>query len=197
MTDRVIAELGEIFAQLTHVDDPDVHQRAETNPALAAAYKMLRPNNWLASGLTPDQALSIAVGSGIPVCWVPPSQVLTELDEADPDKRMSVLRANQAVVLEQCATLIESFNAPEIEDPQTLTRSALTAYSDGHHHAAMALAVAVAEPLVLQATTQELHIFNSPADQAAYLKQVNSHYQSVSAHHRALSAFFAQAAARG
>ena len=179
MTDAAISELGAIFAQLKHVDDPDVHERAESNPALAAAYKMLRPTNWLGSGLTPDQALSIAVDSGIPVCSVPPPQVLRELFEADPDDRMDVLRANEAAVLEQCATLIESFSAPEIDDAQTLTRCALAAYNDGHYQAAMALAVSVAEPLVRTATTQELHIFDSPEAQAAYLKQVRSHYKNA------------------
>lgn len=179
MTDNTIADLGEIFAQLKHVDDPDVHERAETNPALAAAYKMVRPKNWLGSGLTPEQALSIAVDSGIPVCSVPPPEVLAELAAADPDDRMSVLRANEAAVLELCATLIESFSAPEFEDAQTLTRCALDTYNDGHHPAAMALAVSVAEPLVLRATTQELHIFDSPEDQAAYLEQVDSHYKNA------------------
>lgn len=179
MTDNAIAELGAIFAELEHVNDPDVHERAKTNPALAAAYKMLRPNNWFGSGLTPDQALPIAVDSGIPVCSVPPPQVLRAIFEADPDNRMGVLRANEAAVLEQCVTLIESFSAPEIEDAQALTRCALAAYIDGHHQAAMALAVSVAEPLVRQATTQELHIFDSPEAQAAYLKRVKSHYKNA------------------
>ncbi len=49
MSDSGHRDLGEIFAQLEHVDDPDVHEKAKTNPTLAAAYKMLRPGNWLTS----------------------------------------------------------------------------------------------------------------------------------------------------
>lgn len=171
--------MGETFAQLKHVDDADVHEKAKTNPALAAAYKMLRPGNWLTSGLTPDEALSIAVENGIPVCFVPPPHVLKDLAAADPDDRVGVLRANEAAVLDQCARLIESFSAPEIEDAQTLTRSALDAYNNGNHEAAMALAVDVAEPLAFKATTQELHIFESAADQIAYQKQVRSKYKQA------------------
>ena len=177
MSDNGFAGLGDIFAQLDHVDDPDVHEKAETNPALAAAYRMLRPGNWLHSGLTPDAALSIAVESGIPVCWVPPPQVLTQLSEADPDDRMDVLRANEASVLEQCASLIEESNDPAIRDTQTLTRCSLSACTDGHHEAAMALAVAVAERPAIEAATRELHFFDSADEQAAYKKAVQSKYK--------------------
>ena len=177
MSDNGFAGFGDIFAQLDHVDDPDVHEKAKTNPALAAAYRMLRPDNWLDSGLTPEAALAIAVESGIPVCRVPPPQVLTQLAKANPDDRMDVLQANEASVLELCASLIEESNDPTIRDTQTLTRRSLSAYTDGHHEAAMALAIAVAERLAIEAAKREVHFFDSADDQAAYEKAVQSEYQ--------------------
>ncbi len=177
MSDNGFAGFGDIFAQLDHVDDPDVHEKAKTNPALAAAYRMLRPDNWLDSGLTPEAALSIAVESGIPVCWVPPPQVLTQLAEADPDDRMDVLRANEASVLELCASLIEESDDPAIRDTQTLTRRSLSAYTDGHHEAAMALAITVAERLTIEVTKRQLNFFDTAAEQAAYVKAVRSEYK--------------------
>ncbi len=77
--------------------------------------------------------------------------MLTDLAAADPDDRADVLRANEAGVVEQCASLIEESNDPAIRGAQTLTRCSLRAYADSHHEAAMALAVAVAEPLAFEA----------------------------------------------
>ena len=177
MSDNGFPGFADIFAQLDHVDDPDVHEKARTNPALAAAYKMLRPNNWLDSGLTPEAALSIAVESGIPVCWIPPPQVLARLAEADPDDRMDVLRANEPSVLELCGSLIEESGDPTIRDTQTLTRRSLSAYIDGHHEAAMALAIAVAERLAIEAAKRELGFLVTAAEQAAYERAVRSKYE--------------------
>ena len=189
MSDSGFAEFGEVFAQLKHVDDPDVHERARTNPALAAAYKMLRPANWLDSGLTPGEVLSLAVESGIPVCGVPPPRVLADLAAADPDDRMDVLGAHEASVLELCATLIEESDDPAIRDTQTLTRCALRAFADGHHEAAMALAVAVCERLAIDAAEREVRLFASAERQADYDKAAKSKQSKYKTAARSLDYF--------
>lgn len=196
MTNNAFADLGEVFAQLKHVDDSDVHEKARTNPALAAAYKMLRPANWLDSGLTPDEVLALAVESGIPVCGVPPQQVLTDLAAADPNDRMDVLGAHEKSVLEQCATLIEESDDPAIRDTQTLTRSALRAYVDGHHEAAMALAVAVCERLAIDAAEREVRLFASAEHQAEYEKAAKSNQSKYTTAAQSLDYFNPQADGR-
>ena len=68
-----------MIEQFGHVDDPDAYERAQTLPALADAMDWLRPRNWHATGLTPDDILPVAVDCGIPVVWVPPTEVLIEV----------------------------------------------------------------------------------------------------------------------
>ena len=172
MSDNGFADFADILAQLDHVDDPDVHEKARTNPALAAAYRIVRPRNWLDSGLPADVPPRIAAENGIPVAWVPPPQVLAELASVEPDQRMSVLRECEEIVLDQCAALIEESDDPAVRDAQTLARNAVSAFTEGHHQAAMALAVAVSEGLALWAAHQELLVFDSEEERIAYEKSL-------------------------
>ena len=168
MSSAAWENLFEIFGHLKYVDDADVHERAKSNPALAAAYKMVRPSNWLDSGLPADVPPKIAIENGIPVVWVPPPQVLAELAAVEPDQRMSVLRYHEESVLDLCAWLIEESDDPALWDAQTLARNALRAFTEGHHQAAMTLAVAVSEGLALWAANQELLVFDSEEERTAY-----------------------------
>ena len=133
--------------QFGHVDDPDAYERAQTDPALAVAMDWLRPRNWHASGLAPDDILEVAGDCGIPVVWVPPTEVLIKVAAAPSGARVGVLARRQDEVLAHCEALLAQCRDLELQNSRTLTGRALEALRAGHHEAAMALAVAVAEEL--------------------------------------------------
>ena len=136
-----------MIKQFGHVDDPDAYERAQTIPALANAMDWLRPRNWHASGLTPDDILPVAVDCGIPVVWVPPTEVLIEVTAAHPSDRIGVLVSRQDEVLAHCEALLTQCCDPQLQESRALAERAMEALRAGHHEAAMALAVVVAENL--------------------------------------------------
>ena len=147
--------------QFGHVDDPDAYERAQTNPALAEAMDWLRPRNWHASGLAPDDILTVAVDCGIPVVWVPPTEVLIEVTAAHPNDRVGVLVSRQDEVLPHCEALLTQCRDPELQNSRTLAGRAMEALRAGHHEAAMALAVAVAERLAFWVSETRTARFDS------------------------------------
>ena len=139
--------MKDIIEQFDYVDDPDAVERAKTNRALKSALDWLRPRNWHGSGLNPDDVLQMADETGIPVVWVPPTEVLVEVVAAEPSDRISVLGSHEDKVLNHCEALLERCDDAELRDSRTLVERALAAFRAGHHEAAMTLAVAVAEGL--------------------------------------------------
>ena len=161
MAERHSIRLHEILEQFDHVDDADVVEKAKTNRALSAALRLIRPENWRGCGLRPEQILPIAVDSGIPVVWVPPTSVLKALVAAEPADRMGVLMASEAEVVAQCRLLLDECSDPWVSEMRTLIGRSLDAYQAGFHEAAMALAVAVGEPLALWASVPRVQMFES------------------------------------
>ena len=157
----MVRSLSHVIEQFGHVDDPDAYERAQTIPALAAAMDWLRPCNWHASGLTPDDILPVAVDSGIPVVWVPPTEVLIEVTAADPSDRIGVLVSRQGEVLAHCEALLAECRDLELQESRTLAERAVAALRAGHHEAAMALAVAVAESLAFWVAEIRAILFDS------------------------------------
>lgn len=163
-----VLRFKDVIDQFEHVDDPDVLEKAKTNTALRQALEMSRPQNWRGSGLSPDAILSIAVDGGIPVAWVPPSDVLKELADVKPDARVSVLMAHETAVLSHCHERLQECRDPWVQEERTLIGRALAAYEAGFHEGAMALAVAVGEPLALWASEPRVKVFDSEEDRAAW-----------------------------
>ena len=161
MAERRFIELHEILEQFDHVDDADALENAKSNRALAAALRLVRPKNWRGSGLRPEQIMPVAVDNGIPVVWVPPAPVLKALVAAAPADRMGVLMANEAEVLAHCQLLLDECSDPSVSEERTLINRSLDAYQAGHHEAAMALAVAVGEPLAQWASVPRVQMFES------------------------------------
>lgn len=161
MAERRFIGLHEILEQFDHVDEADALEKAKSNRALAAALRLVKPKNWCGSGLRPEQIMPVAVDSGIPVVWVPPSPVLRELVAAAPADRMGVLMANEAEVLAHCQLLLDECSDPWVSEERTLVGRSLDAYQAGHHEAAMALAVAVGEPLAQWASEPRVQMFES------------------------------------
>lgn len=168
--------IAKIREQFEFVDDPDVVERAQRNPELRVALRWIRPPNWYGSGLTPEQVLPIASESGIPVAWVPPRSVLIELAAAEPDQRVAVLMANERAVFDDCKSVLEECDDPELHDSQTLAGRALCAFKSGHHEAAMALAVAVAERPAIWASERRVLAFLDDDEQETYETAVRKRY---------------------
>ncbi len=164
MAERRTISLREILDQFDHVDDADVLEKAKTNRALSAALRLIRPENWRGCGLRPEEILPVAVGNGIPVVWVPPTPVLKALVAAAPGDRMGVLMASEAEVVAQCRLLLDECSDQWVSELRTLIGRSLDAYQAGFHEAAMALAVAVGEPLAQWASVPRVQRFES--DQA-------------------------------
>jgi hypothetical protein len=162
--------LEDIINEFDHVDDPDVLDKAKTNRALAHALEMSRPENWRGSGLTPEQILPLALDDAIPVAWVPPTDILQKLVRSPRDQRLGVLMSHQDSIFDQCRSLVTECVDPWIEDEQVLVDHVLDAYADRHYEAAMALAVAVGEPLALWASQPRVLAFDSEAEVAAWEK---------------------------
>lgn len=177
MAERRIIRLQEILDQFDHVDDADVLEKAKTNRALSAALRLIRPKNWRGCGLRPEQILPVAVDGGIPVVWVPPISVLKALVAAAPVDRMGVLMASEAEVVAQCRLLLEECSDSWVSEMRTLIGRSLDAYQAGFHEAAMALAVAIGEPLALWASVPRVQTFeNSQAEQDWEAKRKKSKY---------------------
>lgn len=153
----------DVIDQLEHVDDPDAPERAKTNPALAHALSMSRPRNWHGTGLTPEQVLPVAKESAIPVVWVPPGHVLQALVLAPPTDRLAVLFQYEDELVDECRAVLIECNDDWVGQERHLIARALAAYDAGFHEAAMALAVAVGEPLALWASEPRVQAFESQA----------------------------------
>lgn len=158
----------DVIEQFDHVDDPDVLEKAKTNRALAHALDMSRPRNWHGTGLTPDQILPIAKDSAIPVAWVPPGHVLQALVAAAPTDRVQVLLVHEADVLDECHVLLNECDDAWVDEERKLINRAVATYEAGFHEAAMALAVAVGEPLALWASEPRVQSFDSEAAKSAW-----------------------------
>lgn len=153
--------IEDVFAEFDHVDSPDVLDKANTNQALRLALEMSRPENWHGSGLTPDRILPIAVDDGIPVAWVPPTDVLKALVAAPRGQRHAVLLAHEREVLADCRRRLLECDDPWLDDTTHLLTCAFGAFDGGHQEAAMALAVSVGEPLALWASVPRVQGFDS------------------------------------
>jgi hypothetical protein len=166
--------MDDLIAEFDHVDDPDVLERVKTNPALADALQMTRPENWWGTGLRPKVLVEIARDDGIPVVWVPPSKVLLDLAETpDHSARMVVLLRRKQEILDNCKSITSYCDDPWVADASVLTRKAIVAYE-----AAMALAVSVGEPLAIWASTPRWQFFKSEAAKERweqYRKQRNKY----------------------
>jgi hypothetical protein len=147
-------DMGDVVAELDHVDEPDVLERVKTSRALQLALEMSRPGNWWGTGLDPMALFKIAHEEGIPLAWVPRAEVLTELAmAASKGARRSVLRKRRTEILEDCKHEVKECDESSLGEYRHLTDRAITALIDGHHEAAMALAVSVSEPLAIESST--------------------------------------------
>ena len=146
------------------VDRPDVLDLAVLNKALRHALEQSRPPNWWGTGLTPAELVTVADESGIPVVWVPSAAVLQPLGAATAGNRRQVLLRYESQVVADCFAAVAECDDPWISSDQFLVRRAAETYKAGYFEAAMALAVAVGEPLAIWGSKRRVHAFSSRDD---------------------------------
>jgi hypothetical protein len=163
--------MKDIRAMLPFVDDFDAAERARTDGALESALSMSRPKNWWGTGAG-QRLLRAARDEGLPLMWVPRAATIKELDNApDADARLAVMAAHQDEIISDCEDLLNQCTDEDLNDRVSLALLAVDAMKAGHHQAAMALAVAIAEPLAVWASTPRVRAFESKQDQADWEKQ--------------------------
>jgi hypothetical protein len=159
---------GEIRAQLKHVDEPDVVERAEGNRALWFALRQERPPNWWGTGLAPDKITALASSNSIAVAWVPPGPVIQELVAAPASDRSAVLLSLEEDVVADCRKVLAECDDSWLDNDRTLIICAFDAFEAGHHEAAMALGAAVGEPLAAWASDPRVKLFEGREDAQEY-----------------------------
>ncbi len=125
-----------------HVDEPHALRRAQESHEAMMALQLMRPRNWWDAGVSHEVLLQVAREDGIPFAWVPRTELLVALAQAENrDARTAVLLDHEVAIIEDCATALQACTHPWQVGEATLALRALDAYSDGHREAAMALSL--------------------------------------------------------
>lgn len=164
-----------VTAAIPRLDDPDILHQAENSPEVYVALNLFRPRNWWGAGISAHTLQRFAHDSGIPVAWVPRTAILAELAGApDAEARTSVLLANETAIADDCHEALQMCWHPSLLDEATIARRALVTYRAGYHEAAMALAVALGEPLAKWWSVRELpETFDLDERRQALAKMIN------------------------
>jgi hypothetical protein len=125
----------------------DLYDAAKDGPrSMPYNYRGHRYPNWWGSGLSLSQLHELALGDGIPVAWVPPTDVLRQLGRAqDHQTRLDILITEQDAIRAQCTDVLAECDDEWLTEHVTIARKALSAWVDGHLEAAACLALLGAE----------------------------------------------------
>jgi hypothetical protein len=163
--------MGDIQAAFPHVDDLDALAQAKGNRALEAALEMCRPRNWWGTGAS-QSLLRAARAEGLPLSWVPRSEIIVELKVCANEKaRLDVLQSRREQIMQDCEDALGECTDEWVIDDVTLARRALEAIRAGYDEAGMALAVALGEPLAAWAATPRARAFWSKQDRSDWEKK--------------------------
>lgn len=118
---------------------------------LAAALKQSPPRNWDLDRIDVEAGIAIVQEEGIPLAWVPDTELVVELVAAsNREGRIQLLLAHESEVLAECRRCLDECTEAELADQVYLASRALDAYAAGFREPALALSVVVAETLITQ-----------------------------------------------
>lgn len=141
------------------VDDPDVLDHLDGNPALQFALQSARHPNWWGTGAS-SNLLVAAREQGVPLAWVPRRELIRLLSASSPKgDLLHTLVSHRGEVLEDCRRVLDECTHEWLASDTRLAKEALRAVVDGYGAAGMALAVCVSEPLALWASTPRILSF--------------------------------------
>jgi hypothetical protein len=119
--------------------------------ALAAALKQSPPRNWDLDRVDVEAGIAIVQGEGIPLAWVPDTELVVELVAAsNRDDRIQLLLAHEGEVLAECRRCLDECTEAELADQVYLASRALDACAAGFREPAQALSVVVAEGVITE-----------------------------------------------
>ena len=107
--------------------------------ALLEQFQESWPPNWDES--TPDQVFDMvrmSENTGICIAWLPRIETLWALMQSQ-DPRDTLRRAADNTI-DDCRTVLQAVNSPELSEYRDFASKALDAYADGHPEAALAMA---------------------------------------------------------
>lgn len=144
---RFAAQLGET---LTETLAPVLTKISKTIfsadfSGLIESLKRHTPPNW-PSGIDFDRLVEVIRDDGLPMAWVPRAEIVQQiLDATDREARVSVLIRRIPELMEDCRAVLGHAGSADLSGQWELAGRAVEAFEQGHHEAAQALAVAVAE----------------------------------------------------
>jgi len=104
------------------------------------------PPNWPFDVPDFDVLNEILNDDGIPLVWVPRATIVARLFSAtDRSQRISVLMQERDAVIVDCQAIACEIGHRRLDGAQPLAQAAVAALASGHHEAAQALSVVVAE----------------------------------------------------
>lgn len=125
------------------------------NAATLEKIRNAYPPNW-SSLVNPQIADEVLYKDGIPIVWVPPSEILDRmLKEPDRKARIAVLIAEQELIIKDCERVINECVHVDLEGQRPLALAALKAL-EGHPETAQALAVNLTDSLIRSLPAQIL-----------------------------------------
>lgn len=130
----------------------DFPQIAELTAGIRAmATKLLEklPPNWPRDGDLIELVFPIVQDEGIPLVWVPRSDIVTDLVEAsNRADRIKILIARCDDITRDCREVLADVTHPDMANQIPLATDAISALAHGHGSAAQALATVVTETVV-------------------------------------------------
>jgi hypothetical protein len=109
------------------------------------------PPNWDLGTVRIGSIETVVAQDGIPLAWVPRKELVTQLMGApNRSERMRIILAHQSEIITDCESCLADCTAPELEERVALAGRALAAVGGGHYETAQALAVVVAEALIME-----------------------------------------------
>lgn len=105
------------------------------------------PPNW-SRLVDPKIADEVLYKDGIPIVWVPPSQILDKVLQApDRESRMAILIGEQNLIVEDCERVVKECVHPDLSGQLPLAIAVIKAWRS-HPEAAQALAVNLTDSLI-------------------------------------------------
>jgi hypothetical protein len=107
------------------------------------------PPNWPEKPMFSSRYLPISRDDGIPIVWVPRSDIVSGLlDCSDRASCLKLLRERQVDILEDCRRCVAESTHPQLGEVQVLAGQALEAFTSGLMAPSQALAVILCESLI-------------------------------------------------
>jgi hypothetical protein len=167
----------DVLKEVDNVDAPDVMSRVDSSPALRSALGMTRPPNWWGIGIDGMRLFDLSRNHGIPLAWVPRQEIIKALAAAtDRAALESVLRARADDIIADCVAALDECVDDVLGEDVWLANRAIAAFCQGHHEAALALAVSLGEPLANWASIPRVRSFGSQEQRDAWPKMLQRKY---------------------